>query len=141
MQNKLKASRSKSLIKGRAEINVIQNIGIEEINETKVIPPKINEIIKTLVKLTRRHKSSISGIKQYITADHASTECIIKEHYKFNKSNGTIPQNPDLTKTKYIICIVLLPLNLLNSELKISQIKNQAQMISLENYFNCLKKT
>lgn len=47
MQNKLKASRSKSLIKGRAEINVIQNIGIEEINETKVIPPKINEIIKT----------------------------------------------------------------------------------------------
>lgn len=46
------------------EINVIQNIRTEEINETKVIFfSQINEMIKTLVRLTKNKKAKIINIR------------------------------------------------------------------------------
>ena len=69
IQNKY-SKQVELLIKVGAEINVIQDIiRIEEINETKFFSSQINEMIKTLVRLTKkkkksRQKSSISRMKK-----------------------------------------------------------------------------
>ena len=54
IQNKY-SKQIELLIKVGAEINLIQNmIRIEEINENKFFSSQINELIETLVRLTKR---------------------------------------------------------------------------------------